>query len=46
MDQLRYAESIQDFRSIKQAIFRSAEFNVGQRAFQFAKATVPVNTSG
>ncbi len=42
MDQLRYAESVNDFRSVKQAIMRSTEFNLAKRAFQFAKAAIPV----
>jgi hypothetical protein len=40
MDQLRYAEAVQEFRSVKQAILRSVEFNVGRRVFQFANVTI------
>lgn len=39
-DQLRYAESVQDFQSVRQAIRRSGEFSVGQRAFQFSPIAV------
>jgi hypothetical protein len=39
-DQLRYAESIQDFRSVKQAVIRSSHFNLSRAAFQFAKVPV------
>lgn len=38
MDQLRYADSVQEFRTIKKAILRSSEFDVGKRAFQFEYA--------
>lgn len=44
MDQLRYSDSVQDFRSVKQAILRSTQFSIGHRAFQFAK--VPVEVRG
>lgn len=40
-DQLRYSESVQDFRSIKQAIQRSIGFDVGKRAFQFFRIETP-----
>lgn len=37
MDQLRYSEAVQDFRSVNQAIKTSANFNIGKQTFQFAK---------
>lgn len=39
MDQLQYAESVRDFRSIKQAIARSNNFDLPGQAFQFARIT-------
>ena len=43
MDQLRYADSVQDFRTVKHAILRSTQFSIGQQAFQFARVHVEVN---
>ncbi len=40
IDQLRSSESVNDFRSVKQALFRSTEFSVAQRTFQFARVAV------
>ncbi len=38
VDQLRYAsEPVQEYRSIKQSILQSGEFNLAQRNFQFAE---------
>jgi hypothetical protein len=42
MDQLRYADSVEDFRTVKQAVLRSTQFSIGGRAFQFAKVHVEV----
>ena len=39
-DQLRYAEAINDFRSVKQALLKSTNFNIAKVAFQFAKVMV------
>lgn len=36
MDQLRYSETVEEFRSVKNALTRASGFKVGQRAFQFA----------
>ncbi len=40
MQQLRHSASVQDFRTVKQAIMRSMQFSVGARTFQFAKVPV------
>lgn len=37
-DQLRYAEAVQDFRSIKNALMNSTQFNLAKVAFHFARA--------
>lgn len=41
--QLREADSVHDFRTVKQAVIRSSQFNVGSRAFQFARVAVEAN---
>lgn len=40
-DQLRYAEAVQDFRSVKQALTRSTQFSLANVAFRFARAIMP-----
>jgi hypothetical protein len=42
MQQLRYSGTVQDFRTVKQVIMRSLEFNVSARTFQFAKVPIEV----
>jgi hypothetical protein len=37
-DQLRYAESVQEFRSIRDALVSASAFNLGKLAFRFIRA--------
>lgn len=36
-DQLRYAESVQEFRSIRDTILGTSAFNLGKLAFRFIR---------
>lgn len=36
-DQLRYAESVQEFRSIRDTILGASAFNLGKLAFRFIR---------
>ena len=36
-DQLQYAESVQEFRSIRDAITKASAFNLGKFAFNFMR---------
>ncbi|MCA9799197.1 MAG: hypothetical protein KC474_06575 [Cyanobacteria bacterium HKST-UBA04] len=37
-DQLRYAEAVQEFRSVKNAMLNSSQFSLADVAFRFARA--------
>lgn len=37
-DQLRYAEAVQEFRSIREALTNAAAFDLGKLAFRFIRA--------
>ena len=37
-DQLRYAESVQEFRSIRDALMSVSAFNLGKLVFRFIRA--------